>query len=224
MNRVPTGADFLDKLLQGGYECDAITTIYGPSGAGKTNLMSLASIATALRGKKVVFVDTEGGFSVTRLQQMVGGHKKVLSRMMFLRPTTFEEQSKAFQKLKELMKSRASRSFGLVVVDTIGMLYRLERKFGESAYHQELGLQLTALNELCRKRNIPVLLANQVYSQPGESALGMVGGDMVRYTSKCLIELQILQGGRRRLVLRKHRSLPEIDKIFEITSTGIKEN
>ena len=35
--KISSGIDFLDKLLEGGYDRDIVTTIYGPSGSGKTN-------------------------------------------------------------------------------------------------------------------------------------------------------------------------------------------
>ncbi|MDP6293648.1 MAG: hypothetical protein QGG83_02720, partial [Candidatus Woesearchaeota archaeon] len=77
--------------------------------------------------------------------------------------TNFEEQVQSFKKLQALMRSKSSDKLGMVIVDTIGMLYRLERKFGEGTFHQELGLQITTLNEICRKKHIPVLICNQVY-------------------------------------------------------------
>ena len=37
-SKIPTGSKILDVMLDGGYEKDTITTIYGPAGAGKTVL------------------------------------------------------------------------------------------------------------------------------------------------------------------------------------------
>ena len=70
MAKVPTGSDVLDSLLEGGYETDVITTIYGPAGSGKTVLCLLCSIYVAKSGKKVVYVDSEGGFSLERFRQI----------------------------------------------------------------------------------------------------------------------------------------------------------
>src|SRR3989338_3826200 len=67
MAKVSSGSGALDKLLEGGYETDVITTIYGPAGSGKTTTCLLAAVSTATvkenKDKKVVFIDTEGGFS-----------------------------------------------------------------------------------------------------------------------------------------------------------------
>ena len=51
----------------------------------------------------------------------------------------------------------------------------------------------------------------------------MVGGDILRYGSKCLIELQVADGGLRRAVIRKHRSIEERKEItFKIVNKGIE--
>ena len=50
----------------------------------------------------------------------------------------------------------------------------------------------------------------------------MVGGDILRYWSKCLIELQN-NNSRRKIILRKHRSLPEKEMEFIIDNKGIRK-
>jgi len=221
MERIPTGSKILDRMLHGGYERDIISTVYGPAGSGKTTLCLLCSLCVARSGKKIVYVDTEGGFSVERLEQIAPDSKKVLDKIVFLKPATFQEQKKAFQRLKEQM----SNAIGLVVVDTIAMLYRLELGKSEEVYetNRELGRQISYLSVLARKMNIPVLITNQVYSNfDDRDTVNMVGGDIMKYWSKCLIELQITPSGNRRAILKKHRSLPEDQEIaFKIVEGGI---
>ncbi|MBI2660985.1 DNA repair and recombination protein RadB, partial [Candidatus Woesearchaeota archaeon] len=191
--RIPTGSRLLDKILNGGYETDIVTTIYGPAGSGKTTLCILCAINVARTGRKVIFVDTEGGFSVERLEQICSSIRldanKVLEKIAFLKPTTFEEQKENFEKLKELITDR----IGLVVVDTIAMLYRLEIGKSKDVHdvNRELGRQISFLSEITRKKGIPVLITNQVYADFEEKdKINIVGGDIIKYGSKCLIELQ----------------------------------
>src|SRR5574341_978779 len=219
--RVPSGADFLDDFLDGGYETDAITTIYGPAVAGKTNLALLAAIEVAKQGKKVIYVDTEGGFSVARLKQILPDYKKLLDKFVFLRPTTFEEQKKAIEMLKQLVNQR----IGLIIVDTITMLYRLQRSFKEDDnFNRDLSLQMLSLNEIARKHNIPILLTSQVYASFENKGVKIVGGDILLYTSKCLLELEPLHSGKRKIVLKKHRSIAgEKEAFFEIVKKVVKE-
>ena len=220
-NRIPSGSKILDRMLNGGYEKDVITTIYGPAASGKTILCLLCAINAARNGKKVIYVDTENGFSIERLRQIALDYKKILGQMVFLRPTTFEEQKKAFEKLKVII----SEKVGLIVVDTISMLYRLEMGQSDNVYevNKELGNQIGYLNEIARKKHMPVLITNQVYADfEDKEKIKMVGGDLLKYGSKCLIELQITPAGNRRAILRKHRSLQADQEItFKIVEGGV---
>ena len=95
MVRISAGSYDLNKWLYGGYETDIITTIYGPAGSGKTNFCLLAGVSQAKKGNKVIYVDTEGGFSVERIKQIAGeDYEKVLSNILLLKPMNFEEQKK----------------------------------------------------------------------------------------------------------------------------------
>lgn len=236
--KVSAGDFELNKFLHGGYEKDIITTIYGPGGSGKTNLCLLAIVSRASKGEKVILIDTEGGFSSERVSQLVDKNKelleKTLQNIFILKPTSFEEQEQAFE---TLLKQIKTGNISLIVVDSIAMLYRLELgdaiKSQESeqiqAVNRKLANQLRILNEIARKQNIPVLVTNQVYSsftksedEVTEKQVSMVGGDLLKYWSKCIIELKN-QNGKRKLILKKHRALPEKELAFEIYDFGIRK-
>jgi len=106
------------------------------------------------------------------------------------------------------------------------MLYRLELKEKDSIHdiNRELAQQVAYLTEIARKKNIPVLITNQVYANFDDSSkINIVGGDVLKYGSKCLIELQITPNNKRRAILKKHRSLSEKEVLFEIREEGIVE-
>ena len=68
--KVSSGSKVLDELLNGGYEPGIITTIYGASGTGKSNIGILSAVNLARQGKKVVYIDSEGSFSKDRAHQI----------------------------------------------------------------------------------------------------------------------------------------------------------
>ncbi|MEM4259374.1 MAG: DNA repair and recombination protein RadB [Candidatus Pacearchaeota archaeon] len=222
--KISAGSYDLNKWLYGGYESDIISVIYGGSGTGKTNFCLLAAVSQAKKGKKVIFIDTEGGFSVERFKQLVGGdYKSALENILLLKPTNFAEQKKAFEELLKNLKNEV----GLIVVDGMTILYRLDFAAARekdnkeiNKINSELARQLRILAEIARKRNIPVLVTNQVYKW--EDSMKMVGGDILRYWGKCLIEL-VNERGKRIAYLRKHRSLPEKELEFVIVDSGIKK-
>jgi len=224
MVKVSAGSYDLNKWLFGGYESDIITVIYGASGTGKTNFSLLAAVSQAKKGSKVIFIDTEGGFSVERVKQIVPeNHEDVLKNILLLAPTNFTEQKKTFEKLREYLKDEVS----LIVVDGMTILYRLDfatardkDKEEMQKINSELVRQMNMLAEIARKRKIPIIITNQIYTWEDEKK--MVGGDILRYWGKCLIELAN-ERGKRTAYLRKHRSLPEKSLDFQITNSGVSK-
>jgi len=234
-NKISTGSYDLNKWLYGGYEKDVITMIAGPPGSGKTNLGLLVSCSQAKKDNKVIFIDTEGGFSSERVKQLVGEEcEKVLENILLLEPTNFEEQKKAFEKLfAQVKKGHVS----LIVIDGMAMLYRLElgdaQKSGNSEnikkINGEIVKQMRDLAEIVRKQNIPIIITNQVYmgflseedwKKGVQRETNLVGGDLFKYWSKCIIELKN-ESGKKKAVLLKHRSLPQKEMNFEIRDRGI---
>lgn len=227
MAKVGSGSEVLDKLLEGGYESDVITTLYGPPGSGKTTTCLLAAVSAATakenRDKKVVFIDTEGGFSTERLQQLAGDDKeakKVLERIMLLKITTFTEQKKALETLAEQISAKIC----LIICDTISSLYRIERGEDNAQLNRELGKQLSTLLTIARTKEIPVIVTTPVYADfADKTKIKMIGGDILKYSSKCLIELRINGNGTRTAMLTKHRSIPNTDISFRIKEEGFEE-
>ncbi|MBN2421552.1 DNA repair and recombination protein RadB [Candidatus Woesearchaeota archaeon] len=212
----------MDDLLEGGFENDVVTTIYGPAGSGKTNICIVAAVNVAKQGGKVIFVDTEGGFSAERAKQICGSEtEKILDRIFFLNPTDFQEQQDSFEKLKDMITS----DIKLIVVDTLSMLYRLELGKTEEPYavNAALGRQIAYLTQIARKKNVPILITNQVYSDfENPNGVKIVGGDLLKYGSKCLIELQAGHNGIRKATLIKHRSIAQSKEVmFKIINEGI---
>ncbi|MGM5484552.1 MAG: DNA repair and recombination protein RadB [Nanobdellota archaeon] len=217
---ISSGCKGFDDFLGGGYEGDVITTIYGPGGSGKTNLCLLSARETLKQDKKVIYIDTESSFSTARFEQIAD--KELMKGIIFLSPVSFEEQKKSFEKLRNIINDK----IGLIIVDSIAMLYRLE--FGKTndiyEVNRSLGLQISYLTEIARKWKIPVLVTNQVYSNfKDKDSVNLVGGDIIKYGSKCLIELKKGKSNNRTAIIRKHRSLPEDKEYgFRITDEGIR--
>ena len=235
MTKISAGSYDLNKWLYGGYESGIISMIAGPPGSGKTNFTILAACSQAKKGNKVIFIDTEGGFSSERVKQIVGdGYKEILENILLLGPTNFEEQKKLFLKLLDKVKKE---HVSLIIADGMAMLYRLElgdaNKWGNDEkvkeVNREVAKQMRVLAEIARKQDIPIIITNQVYAsflseeeiKAGvKKEMNIVGGDLFKYWSKCIIELK-KEGNKRKAVLLKHRSLPQKEMSFEIKNKGV---
>ncbi|MFH1787423.1 MAG: DNA repair and recombination protein RadB [archaeon] len=234
-NKISTGSFDFNKWLYGGYEKDVISMIVGPPGCGKTNFCILVACSQAKKGNKVIFIDTEGGFSVERAKQIVrADFENVLENILLLKPVSFEDQKKCFSKLLKQVKSE---HVSLIVVDGMAMLYRLELgdavKTGDSEeirkVNRDIVEQMRMLAGIARNEKIPIIITNQVYKgfvseedwKKGVSReVNIVGGDLFKYWSKCIIELK-QEGSKRKAVLLKHRSLPEKEMGFVIKDKGV---
>ena len=197
----------LDKLLDGGIENDAITNVFGPAGSGKTNV-AISTALQCLKTKNVIYIDTEGSFSLDRFYQL-GGDDKKARKITFIEPHTWEEQHNTVQNLE----SKINKNIGLIVVDSFVALYRLELdKENFQKINKQLATQYSILSRIARKDKIPVLVTNQVYNV-GDN-IELTSRTIARYWSKALIELKKLEKDNHRIaILRRHRSLGEGQKI-----------
>ncbi len=230
IEKISAGSYDLNKWLYGGYEKGVITMIAGPPGSGKTNFCILAACSQAKKENKILFIDTEGGFSPERVKQVVGeNYQDILKNILILEPTSFDEQKKVLLNLANRIKKE---HVSLIIIDGMAMLYRLE--LGDAikmkdtelirGVNRETAHQMRALSEIARKQHIPIIITNQVYSlfSKGENVkeAHLVGGDLFKYWSKCIIELKN-DGGRKKAILLKHRSMPRKELNFEIREKGI---
>jgi DNA repair protein RadB len=213
----------IDDLLGGGLERGCITNFYGPSASGKTNVVISAVVACVDFGKKVVFVDTEGSFSLERLEQI--GTKEVkyyTDRIVFLNPKDWREQKKSIREVEDACKGE----IGLVVVDSISALWRLT--IDDENYqivNRELATQLSVLSKIARDQMIPVLITNQVYDDIASGRLELSAKNIVKWWSKNLVELMDAgQTSHRYAIIRKARSVEEDRQVeFKLTNKGIEK-
>lgn len=210
---------FFDELI-GELQSDTITTIYGPPAVGKTTICFQYCIAALKEGKKVIYVDTEGGFSPERLKQM--NSDVDLNEIIVFSPKSFEEQHKTILNLNKQIKN--PKQIGLVIIDSLVMLYRLKLGDAPQKINSELGEQLRLLTEISRTFHIPILVSNQMYTSFDTKQNKMVGGNVMEYWSKTIIELDKDQDIKT-AVLKKHKFQKEgIVKNFEIVQSGLIES
>jgi len=208
--------------LMNGLERKAVTNFYGAPGTGKTNLCLLASLECVKQGGSVVFIDTEGGFSLDRLRQLTPDVEAVLNKITLSEPLDFREQGKAIKDLQ-------GKNPDLVILDSAVALYRLECAEQEGRVlmpraNKELSRQLSMLSRLARAKGIPVPVTAHTYKNWETGRNEVIGGDSLKYWSKALVFIDKTdKTSERKAILKKHRSLPEGKEVrFVITQDGIK--
>ncbi len=224
--KVPLGCDCLDELLDGGFEAGAITKIYGEAGSGKTNVCLQLAKSVVSQGKKVIYIDTEG-LSKDRMGQIFGKEfKKTIKSILIFEPYDFKEQETIVDKASDL--AMKNEDIGVVILDSATGHYRLElAKEHDKAERRSFITQITALLKLCRKRQMPVILTSQVYTDidSKNKEFKPLGGHALRHHAKTVMRLDKDETtpGKRYAVLMKHRALAEGEKAeFWLTENGVE--
>jgi DNA repair protein RadB len=226
-DRIPTGCGPVDELLGGGFERGAVTQLYGPPAAGKTNLAIAAAVEVAASGGTALYIDTEG-LSVDRLEQLASARaesdvtvEEVASRIIITDALDFAEQETAVRDAAEF-----AEGVDLVVLDSATGFYRLERDDGDAgAALRSVTRQVTHLLSLARKHDLAVVITNQVFSDPERDSERPrpLGGHTLTHWSGAVLRIERFRGGNRRVTLEKHRSKAAGDSArFRITGTGLE--
>ncbi len=218
MDRISTGCKSIDDLLGGGIEKGCITEIYGEGGSGKTNLCLQIAINVAKKGDLVVYVDTEG-VSMERFKQL-GGNEEIAKKILFYKIYKFSQQTSIIERIVNLVDKK---DIPLIIIDSLTEFYRAERGVEEDLSSQKsLAWQLAILSSVARRKNIAVLVTNQIYMNTSTGELKPIGGYTLQHNAKTIINLVKIGDGLREAVLIKHRSIKEGKNIrFRIYENGL---
>lgn len=225
--RVSFGAGVVDDILGGGLSSDGVTMVYGPPGSGKTSFVFTAATTVALGGDDVLIVDTES-VSTERLHQIAserggGCVDEVMERIQIASVETFADQTSIVSGIES-----AIDSVGLIVVDSLTALYRRGNADRDGASEQSdaldvLSKQVLSLLGVARRNDIPVVVTNQVQTDPETESIVPVGGRRLYRWMGDVLHLQ-QQGPATRILERVDtmQLSPQERHQFRITDAGIE--
>ncbi len=221
--RIPTGSNTLDSQLNGGLALGELTLIYGEPGSGKTTV-AVSAASKLLRldpAAKVVYIDSDSKFTPIRLTQMTG-EEAYLRRLIYTRPTTFDEQAEAIDRLPEQLTGG-----DLVCLDSATGLYRVETGDTQKTFaeNKELNRQLGSLKETAAASGAAVVLTGQVRSVLDSPipAVEPVAQRLLRYWSDKVIKLEnTATQGVKQATVEKPQNLRGATR-FRITERGLED-
>ncbi|NWR22837.1 RA51D protein, partial [Emberiza fucata] len=126
---LPTGSPSLDQLLDSGLYTGEVMELMGAPGTGKTQvcLGIAASVSLGLK-QHVLFLDSTGGFTASRLHQMLQSRTEdeeeqaALQRVQVQRVFNIYEVLRALQELRDRLSQQVLSSMGplkVVVLDSV---------------------------------------------------------------------------------------------------------
>lgn len=198
LQKIPTGCEAVDKILGGGFPLGSVSLIYGEAETGKTTLAMQCAVNCARQGYKTLFVDCDGTFSARRLSQIASGDFKDIAELTILmRPNNFSEQALVIDRLTDYI----TKSFRLLVVDTITSLYRAEvAEHPEETFqlNRELNRQIACLAQVSKTQKIAVLLISQVRSVFNEAYISIepVGTRVLKFWADTIIVMKPTENPR----------------------------
>jgi DNA repair protein RadB len=223
---IMTGCGLLDELLEGGLPADGISLVYGEAETGKSSLAVQCAVNCARMGYKSLFIDSDGTFSPKRLSQIAYYDcEKISPFIILMKPTTFQEQVVAIDHLDEYITEK----FGLIVVDTITSLYRVELGTPKETFalNRELNRQVAFLAQIAKMHKMAVLITSQVRSVFFEehAIVEPVATRVLKFWSDIVLNLK--QTGQTRVIkvlLEKHPEHKRSESCHvRIERTGIRD-
>jgi len=198
LQKIPTGCEAVDKILEGGFPIRDISLIYGEAETGKTTLTMQCAVNCARQGYKTLFVDCDSTFSARRLSQIASEDFKDIAELIILmRPNNFSEQAVVIDRLTDYI----TKSFRLLVVDTITSIYRAKvAEHPEETFqlNRELNRQIACLAQVAKTQKIAVLLISQVRSVFNEAYISIepVGTRVLKFWADTIIVMKPTENPR----------------------------
>ncbi|UCC33272.1 MAG: AAA family ATPase [Candidatus Bathyarchaeota archaeon] len=221
-----TGCPSLDRLLGGGLPSDGISLVYGEAETGKSSLAVQCAVNCARTGLKSIFIDSDDTFSPRRFTQIAHKDYEMISPLIVLiKPSTFRDQMQALDHLEKYMTKRV----GLLVVDTITSLYRLELGDAKDTFeiNRELNRQIAHLSEVSASCRVATLITSQVRSilTREQEEVEPVATRVLKFWSKVVLSLK--PTGQTHIIranLEKHPTRKKhVSCYLTINRTGIRD-
>lgn len=143
IQRVTTGCNAIDRLLNGGVECKSVTEFYGENGSGKTQLAHTLAVQVQRpfkdgglfqEGEKppiVLYMDTENTWRPERIISILAGKKLIVDFPIAIRDKLTDqkqltpEEKLTFNTIKKQMEKQAEKYLDKIIIQKASNVYQL---------------------------------------------------------------------------------------------------
>lgn len=215
---VSSGSRKMDEILGGGYARGSSVLISGPSGTGKTTLLSVFACAAAERKEKVLFIGFEESSEALVSAMLSSGTdlRPALKSGMLRSLTVMPETTGVEEHLVRIIDVIREFSPEHVVLDAISAV-------GRSGAPSAAFDFLVRLVTTCRESGITLLIVNQSF---GNASPGEIAGGHAASLVDTIVALSYIEAGgetNRLIDVVKSRGMRHSNQLreFRITDDGV---
>lgn len=223
--QIQSNIEELDTALEGGFTEEAVISVWGESGSGKTQLCMKALVEGVKQtGENAVFIETEKDrFRPERLEAL-SDRDDILEKVHRVKAYSIDQQYGSYDKIMEYFNEAS-----IVVVDSLTARIRLSADFqgreSLSGRSGELGKHLIKLEEIGERLECPVLFTNQAYKNPDSYGKNVIqyGGSKIRHTAQFFIYMSQGTGETHVAEVQNHPSTGNTEIVVNINENDIDQ-
>lgn len=222
-NKIESNIDELDKALEGGFEENAVISVWGESATGKSQIaQKLLVEGYEQTGKPAVIIETERDrFRPERINALSSSEDTV-ENIHRVKAYSIDKQYSSYNKIINYFDEAS-----VVVVDSLTARIRLSSDFDGrgtlSERSNELGRHLIGLEEVAERLQCPVIFTNQAYKNPdsyGKNVL-QYGGSKIKHSATFHIHMSKAKGELFEAEVQQHPSSGNTSILVDITEDDI---
>ena len=222
-NKIKSNIDTLDEALEGGFEENAVISMWGESGTGKSQLaQKLLVEGYEQTGKPAIIIETERDrFRPKRIEKLAS-QEDTVENIHRVKAYSIDQQYSSYSKIIDYFDEAS-----VVVVDSLTARIRLSSDFdGRGTLSQrsnELGKHLVKLEEVAERLECPVIFTNQAYKNPdsyGKNVL-QYGGAKIKHTAQFFIGMSRAKGELFEAEVQQHPSSGNSSVLIDIGENDI---
>lgn len=193
---ISTGIDALDEVIEGGWQEEAVISIYGDSSTGKTQLCML-SLVEAVRqtNEDAIYIETEKDrYRPQRIESICNGYEDIdyetaKDKIHRVKAHGLDKQRSAYDAV-----ANEFEEVSIVVVDSLVAQIRLSDQFQDRSDYGKrsnlVGNHLKAIEDMSKSLRCPALFTNQIYEVPDsggpyqKTEVRQYGGLKIQYVAQ----------------------------------------
>jgi RecA/RadA recombinase len=222
-NKIESNIEKLDEALEGGFEENAVISLWGESSTGKSQLAQKLLVEGYEQTQKPsILIETERDRFRPERAKALATQEDTIENIHRVKAHTLDKQYSSYDKIMEHFESAS-----VVVVDSLTARIRLSSQFegrGKlSERSNELGKHLIKLEEVAEYLQCPVIFTNQAYKNPdsyGKNVL-QYGGSKIKHTSTFHIHMSNAKGELFEAEVQQHPSTGDTSVLIDITDEDI---